>query len=56
MREKIEAEGHDLLVIDTGDRVEGNGLYDASSPQGNFTRPIFAEQHIDVLCSGNHEY
>jgi hypothetical protein len=42
-------------VIDTGDRIEGNGLYDASDPRGIYTREIFKEQHIDVICSGNHE-
>src|ERR1700761_2929743 len=33
LREKLEAEGKDLLIVDTGDRVEGNGLYDASEPK-----------------------
>ncbi|OAX78931.1 hypothetical protein ACJ72_06757 [Emergomyces africanus] len=55
IREKVEAEGADLLLIDTGDRVEGNGLYDSSEPQGLYTADIFKQQHIDVLCSGNHE-
>ncbi|KAK5939689.1 hypothetical protein PMZ80_008069 [Knufia obscura] len=55
MREKLEAEGRDLLVIDTGDRIEGNGLYDASNPRGEYTFGIFSQQHIDILCSGNHE-
>lgn len=45
----------DLLLIDTGDRIEGNGLYDASHPKGKYTLDIFAEQSIDVICSGNHE-
>ena len=45
----------DLLLIDTGDRVEGNGLYDASDPEGKYTSEIFKQQDIDVLCSGNHE-
>ena len=34
MRAKAEAQGQDLLVIDTGDRVEGNGLWDSSEPKG----------------------
>jgi 2',3'-cyclic-nucleotide 2'-phosphodiesterase (5'-nucleotidase family) len=55
LREKLEADGKDLLVIDTGDRVEGNGLYDASEPKGKYTFDIFKEQHIDIICSGNHE-
>ena len=42
-------------MIDTGDRIEGNGLYDASDPKGKYTADIFKEQDIDVICSGNHE-
>ena len=41
--------------MDTGDRIEGNGLYDASEPKGKYTLKIFGEQQIDLLCSGNHE-
>lgn len=55
LREKLEAEGRDLIVIDTGDRIEGNGLYDASHPRGKYTFDIFAQQHLDILCIGNHE-
>jgi hypothetical protein len=55
MRAKAEANDQDLLVIDTGDRIEGNGLYDASDPKGAYTFDILKEQHIDVICSGNHE-
>lgn len=55
MRKKADDRGADLLVIDTGDRVEGNGLYDASDPKGLFTYDIFREQHVDLICSGNHE-
>ena len=56
MREKIEGDGNDLLIVDTGDRVEGNGLYDASNPQGLYTRRAFQQQHMDIICLGNHEY
>ncbi|ETN42767.1 uncharacterized protein HMPREF1541_01925 [Cyphellophora europaea CBS 101466] len=55
MREKLEADGRDLLLVDTGDRIEGNGLYDASKPRGKYTFDIFKEQNIDLICSGNHE-
>lgn len=55
MRKRADKEGVDLLVIDTGDRIEGNGLYDASDPKGRYTFDIIKHQHIDVLCSGNHE-
>ncbi|KAI1379005.1 Metallo-dependent phosphatase-like protein [Hypoxylon crocopeplum] len=55
MRQKADEKGVDLLVIDTGDRIEGNGLYDASDPKGKYTYDIFREQTIDALCTGNHE-
>ncbi|KAE8352687.1 Metallo-dependent phosphatase-like protein [Aspergillus coremiiformis] len=55
MREKAEAQGQDLLVIDTGDRVEGNGLYDSSEPKGIYISEILRQQRIDLLSAGNHE-
>ena len=55
MHKKADDRGTDLLLIDTGDRVEGNGLYDASNPKGLFTYDIFKEQDVDLICSGNHE-
>ncbi|UPX14391.1 uncharacterized protein EKO05_0004874 [Ascochyta rabiei] len=55
MRDKADAHGVDLLVVDTGDRVEGNAIYDSSKPRGKFTYEIAKEQHIDLISSGNHE-
>lgn len=55
MRQKADEKGVDLLLIDTGDRIEGNGLYDGSEPKGEYTSEIFKQQEIDVICSGNHE-
>jgi hypothetical protein len=55
MRDKAEADGTDLLIVDTGDRVEGNAIYDSSKPRGKFTYEIAKEQQIDLICSGNHE-
>ncbi|CAE7213876.1 hypothetical protein P3342_012614 [Pyrenophora teres f. teres] len=55
MRDKADADGSDLLLIDTGDRVEGNAIYDSSKPRGKFTYEIAKEQNIDLICSGNHE-
>ncbi|KAI2637771.1 Metallo-dependent phosphatase-like protein [Hypomontagnella submonticulosa] len=55
MRQKADEKGVDLLVIDTGDRIEGNGLYDSSTPKGKYSYDIFGEQTIDALCTGNHE-
>lgn len=44
-----------MLLIDTGDRIEGNAIYDSSTPRGKFTYEIAKEQNIDLICSGNHE-
>lgn len=55
LRAKADAEGVDLLLIDTGDRIEGNGLYDGSRPKGDLYFDILTKQNIDLICSGNHE-
>ncbi|KAF2033577.1 ser/Thr protein phosphatase-like protein family [Setomelanomma holmii] len=55
LHDKADADGSDLLLIDTGDRVEGNAIYDSSKPRGKFTYEIAKEQHIDLISSGNHE-
>jgi hypothetical protein len=55
MREKAELNGQDLLIIDTGDRIEGNGLYDASDPKGQYSFDIVKQLHMDVVTIGNHE-
>ncbi|ESZ90724.1 hypothetical protein SBOR_8884 [Sclerotinia borealis F-4128] len=55
MKKQADDKGVDLLLIDTGDRIEGNGLYDASDPKGRYTYDIFREQDIDMICTGNHE-
>ncbi|KHO01330.1 Ser/Thr protein phosphatase family [Metarhizium album ARSEF 1941] len=55
MKKRAHDTGSDLLLVDTGDRVEGNGLYDASNPKGLFYYDLWAEQHVDLICVGNHE-
>ncbi|KAI6356007.1 hypothetical protein MCOR25_008007 [Pyricularia grisea] len=55
LRHRADQEGRDLLLVDTGDRIEGNGLYDSSEPKGRFTYDIFRQQDIDIICTGNHE-
>ncbi|PNS17123.1 Secreted protein [Sphaceloma murrayae] len=55
LRARADSDGSDLLLVDTGDRVEGNGLYDASDPKGKYTFEIFTQQHIDIVTPGNHE-
>jgi 2',3'-cyclic-nucleotide 2'-phosphodiesterase (5'-nucleotidase family) len=44
MRTKADEKGVDLLVIDTGDRIEGNGIYDGSDPKGKYTYNIFGRE------------
>ncbi|PVI06222.1 hypothetical protein DM02DRAFT_515142 [Periconia macrospinosa] len=55
LRARADADGSDLLLVDTGDRIEGNAIYDSSKPRGKFTYEIAKEQSIDLICSGNHE-
>ncbi|KAH7037607.1 Metallo-dependent phosphatase-like protein [Microdochium trichocladiopsis] len=55
MHRMADEKGVDLLLVDTGDRVEGNGLYDGSDPKGQFTYDIMGQQSIDAICTGNHE-
>ncbi|KAI8936987.1 hypothetical protein NX059_012556 [Plenodomus lindquistii] len=55
LRDRADADGSDLLLVDTGDRVEGNAIYDSSKPRGKFTYEIAKEQSIDLISSGNHE-
>ncbi|KXL43773.1 hypothetical protein M433DRAFT_69234 [Acidomyces richmondensis BFW] len=55
LRRRADEDGSDLLLIDSGDRVEGNGLYDASIPKGKYIPDIMKEQRMDVITIGNHE-
>ncbi|KAM3421079.1 hypothetical protein BST61_g1493 [Cercospora zeina] len=55
LHKRADDDGSDLLLIDTGDRVEGNGLYDASDPKGKYTLDVIKHQTLDVMSVGNHE-
>lgn len=55
MREKLAENGQDLLIVDTGDRHDGNGLSDLTSPNGKESMPIFMKQDYDLVTLGNHE-
>lgn len=55
LRKHADDKGVDLLLVDTGDRIEGNGLFDASTPKGLFQYDIYREQDVDLICIGNHE-
>ncbi|KAM0515744.1 hypothetical protein ACHAPE_005823 [Trichoderma viride] len=45
----------DLLLVDTGDLHDGNGLSDATKVDGTKSMPIFDEVDYDLLTIGNHE-
>uniref|UniRef100_A0A0L0NW62 Putative 5'-nucleotidase C-terminal domain-containing protein n=1 Tax=Candidozyma auris TaxID=498019 RepID=A0A0L0NW62_CANAR len=55
LRQLAHANGHDLLLIDSGDRHDGNGLSDITEPNGARSLPIFIQQDYDLLTLGNHE-
>ncbi|KAG0132004.1 Metallo-dependent phosphatase-like protein [Tuber indicum] len=55
LRNIAEENGVDLVVLDTGDRAEGNGLWDATDPMGKYTRNFYRELPLDILTLGNHE-
>lgn len=49
------SQGKDLLLVDSGDRHDGNGLSDVTEPNGLRSLPIFIQQHYDIVTLGNHE-
>ncbi|KAI4177325.1 MAG: hypothetical protein LQ346_007695 [Caloplaca aetnensis] len=55
MKHKAGNLGVDLLLVDTGDLHDGNGLSDASTPNGAVSNPIFENVDYDLLTIGNHE-
>lgn len=55
LREKILQQSRDVIVIDTGDKRDGNGLSDATWPAGLRSSEIFNMMDYDLLTLGNHE-
>lgn len=55
MKNLAHLNGQDLLLVDSGDRHDGNGLSDITEPNGVKSLPIFMKQHYDVVTLGNHE-
>ncbi|KAL3231794.1 Uncharacterized protein RNJ44_00329 [Nakaseomyces bracarensis] len=51
----INGKNRDLLLVDTGDKRDGNGISDATSPVGLNSSQIFNEIDYDILTLGNHE-
>ncbi|PGG98761.1 hypothetical protein GX51_06620 [Blastomyces parvus] len=55
MRKKANELKVDLLVVDTGDLHDGNGLTDITTPNGAYAKDIFSQIDYDLLTVGNHE-
>ncbi|KAG7664822.1 uncharacterized protein J8A68_001639 [[Candida] subhashii] len=55
MRRKAHQQGQDFLLVDSGDRHDGNGLSDITKPNGIISTPIFIKQDYDIVTIGNHE-
>ncbi|KAK7965095.1 hypothetical protein PG988_010099 [Apiospora saccharicola] len=47
--------GVDLLLVDTGDLHDGNGLSDATTPDAEISMKVFERLNYDLLTIGNHE-
>ncbi|KAF9436911.1 hypothetical protein BGZ76_002575 [Entomortierella beljakovae] len=55
MRQQAAHRRKDLLVVDSGDLHDGNGLADATPVSGEISDPIFQKVNYDILAIGNHE-
>lgn len=55
LKNLAQLNGQDLLLVDSGDRHDGNGLSDITEPNGLRSLPIFIQQHYDIVTLGNHE-
>ncbi|GAA5891579.1 hypothetical protein JCM6882_004515 [Rhodosporidiobolus microsporus] len=58
LKEEARRRGVDLLLVDSGDRVDGNGLVDAEpspNPKGYTALSIFSQMPFDLVTTGNHE-
>ncbi|GAA6063865.1 hypothetical protein JCM10212_003556 [Sporobolomyces blumeae] len=58
LKDEARRRGVDLLVVDSGDRVDGNGLVDAEPaphPKGSTALSLFSKMPYDLITTGNHE-
>ncbi|GAA6010992.1 hypothetical protein JCM11491_005900 [Sporobolomyces phaffii] len=58
LKDEARRRGVDLLLVDSGDRVDGNGLVDAEPsphPKGYTALSLFSEMPYDLVTTGNHE-
>lgn len=53
--EGINNQGSDLLMVDSGDRHDGNGLSDLTDINGELSSKIFMMLDYDLITVGNHE-
>ncbi|CCK72875.1 Smn1p KNAG_0M00220 [Huiozyma naganishii CBS 8797] len=54
-RNRVRPAGADLLLIDTGDKLDGTALSDATRYPGEKSTTLFNELDYDLLTLGNHE-
>lgn len=54
MKQKARRLGVDLLVVDTGDLHDGNGLSDSTSLKGVLSNPIHEKIEYDLLTIGQY--
>lgn len=55
LSKKADEMGVDLLLVDSGDRHDGNGLSDATNPHAIYTEKLFTQMDYDLITIGNHE-
>lgn len=55
MRQMADDKNVDLIVVDTGDKYDGNGLSDGSDPNGQYIPGLFMNADADIILTGNHE-
>ncbi|KAK9460760.1 Metallo-dependent phosphatase-like protein [Lipomyces oligophaga] len=55
IRAEADERGVDVIVVDDGDQHDGNGLSDATFPNGAISQQILMMAPIDLMSIGNHE-
>ncbi|KAK9475253.1 Metallo-dependent phosphatase-like protein [Dipodascopsis tothii] len=55
IRAIADEKGVDVIVVDSGDQHDGNGLSDATYPNGDLSQKILMMAPIDLMSIGNHE-
>eukprot|EP00041_Stephanoeca_diplocostata_P007301 m.102432 g.102432 ORF g.102432 m.102432 type:complete len:557 (+) comp16821_c1_seq2:219-1889(+) len=55
VQDLADAQGKDILLVNSGDIVDGHGLSDATKPKGTVLFPLLAKVPFDAFSIGNHE-